>query len=111
MLFSHEDAKYLTLYDNPIASASSNFTKEPLGLEVDINVLPEKNDVFVMSSISRVQQSIAGPAKNSIYRTSISNMEVSTTNTGTDHRDFLRRSIIMTGIIASPGKKEIALQV
>src|SRR5690606_37296263 len=102
MLFSHEDAKYLTLKNNPgTDGGSTEFTKEPLGLEVALNVLPEKNEVFVMSSISRVQQASTIPPpqpKNSIYRTIISNETVSTTNTGTDHRGLLRRSILMPGI-------------
>lgn len=111
MLFSHQDAKYLTLNDTPQATASTDYTSEPLDLSVDIDVL-ENTNLFVMSGISRVQQYNTGAAKNAIYRIAVSDMEAAITNTGTDHRGDLRRPILMTGILGvSSGNHQVELQV
>src|SRR5690606_9205605 len=96
--------------NTPAPTESTSYTSEPLGLEMEFDFVSDKS-VFIMGGISRVQQANTSKAENSIYRINVEGATVAATNTGTDHRDFLRRSIIMTGIIASPGKKEIALQV
>lgn len=111
MLFSHQDAKYLSLNNTPPANESTVFTSEPLNLGVDVNVLGNTN-LFVMSGISRVQQYNTEDPMNAIYRISVSELEAAITNTGNDHRGDLRRSILMTGIMdVAPGNHQVALEV
>lgn len=112
LLFSHAETKYLTFNNTLEPSESTSFTSEPLGLELNFDFDIGKT-VFVMGGISRVQQANTTKAENSIYRLThdIFNT-IAATNTGTDHRDLLRRSIIMSGTITASGNgRWIALKV
>lgn len=112
LLFSQKDAKYLTFNNDPIPYSSLFYSIYPLNLQLFMSVSDDEN-VFVMGSISRVQQNTTIQPKNSIYRLIVGENTVSQTNTGTDHRDDLRRSVLMTGIanITHAGEHVVSLEV